>query len=66
MNTDFHQSSYRAQVLRLRRLAEIAVQRFAIRPWAIDFINHGENTSRLQMSLRRQTSCLVVLALLTI
>ena len=41
----FEQTSYKAQVLRLRRLAEEALKRFPINVKNIDFIHHGENTT---------------------
>lgn len=41
----FEQSSYLAQVMRLRRLAEEALKRYPIKVKSIDFINHGENTT---------------------
>ena len=41
----FEESSYLAQVLRSRRLAEEALKRYSLKVKSIDFVNHGENTT---------------------
>lgn len=43
--TAFENSSYRAQVLRLRELAEVALRQFPIKVKALALINHGENAT---------------------
>ncbi|MGE0527477.1 MAG: phosphotransferase enzyme family protein [Bdellovibrionales bacterium] len=41
----FEDASYRAQVLRLRALAESLITRFPIRVKSLEFIHHGENAT---------------------
>lgn len=41
----FEQSSYVAQVFRLRKLAKEALKRFPVKVKSIDFIHHGENAT---------------------
>lgn len=43
--TPFSESSYLAQVRRLREMAKLAVARYPIRVAKIEFINHGENAT---------------------
>lgn len=45
MKKPFHESSYLAQVRRLRNLARQALGQYPIQVQSIDFINHGENTT---------------------
>lgn len=45
MLTNFSQMTYRAQVLRLKRLGQMALHRYPIQVKQIFFIHHGENTT---------------------
>jgi Ser/Thr protein kinase RdoA (MazF antagonist) len=42
---EFAQASYQAQVRRLRRIAELALSRYAVRGARLNFVCHGENTT---------------------
>jgi Ser/Thr protein kinase RdoA (MazF antagonist) len=45
MKAAFEQATYRAQVIRLRQLAQQALKRYPFRVEACRFLNHGENTT---------------------
>ena len=45
MSIPFKTASYQTQVARLKSLAEEALKLFPVKPQALEFINHGENTT---------------------
>ncbi len=54
MKTPFNQCSYFSQLRRLRELAKVAIDQYAIGKYDLKFVNHGENTTYRVITKNRE------------